>query len=251
MTARTPRIYIERRLEVGAEFVLADGARRHLLRVLRMRAGDQVRFFNHEGREFLCRLQAAPRAAHAVLCEQEIVPLAEPALAIRLCLAACKGEHMDFAIQKAVELGVAAIQPLITAYGASARAAARYKHWRGVAIAACEQSGRAVLPVLAPTLNLSELPPVGEGEAAFVLASGAGAGLAPSAGASPAPRRAHLLVGPEGGLRDEEIRLAGERGFRPAALGPRTLRVETAVTVGVGLLQYWYGDLFTAAGGEG
>ncbi len=249
MAAKVPRVYIERRLCAGAEFALTEGARHHLFRVLRMRAGDRVRFFNHEGREFLCRLQAAPRRAPAVLCEREIEAPPEPASSICLYLALCKAEHMGFAIQKATELGVASIQPLVTARAAPMRAASRHAHWRGVIVAACEQSGRAVLPTLAAPIALSALAPVGAVEPAFVLHPGAATGLAPPSATSPAPQRAHLLVGSEGGLRDEEIRLVQEAGFQAVALGPRTLRVETAVTVGVGLLQYWYGGLSPAPGG--
>ena len=248
MAARVPRVYIERRLHAGAEFAPTDGAHHHLLRVLRMRAGDRVRFFNHEGREFLCRLQAAPRRARAVLCEREIEPPPDPPASICLYLALCKAEHVDFALQKATELGVASIQPLVTARGAPMRATSRHAHWRGVIVAACEQSGRTTLPMLAPPIALSALAPVGVGEPAFVLDPGAATGMVAPGMAAPAPHRAHLLVGPEGGLRDEEIRLVQEAGFQAVALGPRTLRVETATTIGVGLLQYWYGDLSAGTG---
>ena len=235
-----PRVYLERRLGVGVEFEATSGVHHHLLHVLRMRTGAAVCCFNHLGDEFLCRVLSISRRATVILCESPLQPGAEPALDVRLYLALCKGECMDFAIQKATELGVSGIQPLVTARTAPVRGAGRLQHWRGVVVSACEQSGRVALPLLAEPLELSALPPVAGDEPAFVLNPGAAARPDTARGK---PRRAHLLVGPEGGLRDDEIRRAGEAGFQPVGLGPRTLRVETAVTAGVALLQYLYGDL--------
>ena len=234
-----PRIYLEQHLGEGAGLEVADGAHHHLLHVLRMRAGGMVRVFNHLGDEFLCRVESVSRRASAIRCESRLAPSAEPSLDVRLYLALCKSDYMDSAIRKATELGVSGIQPLVTSRSAPVRGAARLRHWRGIIIGACEQSGRVALPELAEPVDLAALPPVAGDEAAFVLHPGADA--IPDT-ARTRPRRAHLLVGPEGSLSDDEVRRAAEAGFRPTGLGPRILRVATAVAAGVALLQYLYGD---------
>lgn len=236
--AGAPRVYLEQRLGEGIAFEMAGGAHHHLLHVLRMRAGGLVRVFNHLGDEFLCRVESVSRRASAIRCESQLAPSAEPSLDVRLYLALCKSDYMDSAIRKATELGVSGIQPLVTSRSAPVRGA-RLRHWRGIIIGACEQCGRVVLPELAEPVDLAALPRIAGDEPAFVLHPGADA-IPDTPRAK--PRRAHLLVGPEGSLSDDEVRRAAEVGFRPTGLGPRILRVATAVAAGVSLLQYLYGD---------
>lgn len=236
--AGAPRVYLEQRLGEGAAFEMAGGAHHHLLHVLRVRAGDSVRIFNHLGDEFLCRIESVSRRAIAIRCESQLAPSAEPSLDVRLYLALCKSDYMDSAIRKATELGVSGIQPLVTARSAPVRGA-RFRHWRGIVIGACEQCGRVALPQLAEPVDLAALPRIAADEPAFVLHPGADAIPDTARGK---PRRAHLLVGPEGSLSDDEVRRAAQAGFRPTGVGPRILRVATAVAAGVSLIQYLYGD---------
>ncbi len=204
-----------------------------------MRAGGAVRVFNHLGDEFLCRVESVSRRAGALRCESQLAPSAEPALDVRLYLALCKNDYMDASIRRATELGVSVIQPLVTSRSAPLRGGARLRHWRGIIIGACEQCGRVALPQLTEPVDLAALPCIAAGEPAFVLHPGADAIPDTARGQM---RRAHLLVGPEGSLSDDEVRRAAQAGFRPTGLGPRILRVETAVAAGIALLQYLYGD---------
>lgn len=240
---RLHRIFTPDHLATGATVELDERAARHLGRVLRVRSGDTVTLFNGDGHDYRSTVVKATKQAVSARVDETVPVKSESPLRIQLAQGIARGERMDFALQKAVELGVAEIQPLFCRRTevklSGARLAKRLDHWRGVIISACEQSGRAVLPRLLEPARLAswlEEPPTG---ARLVLRPEARAtlpGLAPR-------DRICLLIGPEGGLADPEIAAAENAGFTPVRLGPRVLRTETAGLAALAALQTLWGDL--------
>ncbi len=238
-----PRIYHPESLAGSTEVRLAPTAARHVARVLRLRSGAAVVLFDGRGGEYAARLTSvAGGEVRAVIHAHTPVERESP-LRVILGQALARGERMDFAVQKAVELGVAAIQPLATARCVvklkGEREARRREHWQAVAAGACEQCGRNTIPAVHAPLDL----------AAWLAQDGAGPGLVldPAAGeplhAPPAPGGpVRLLIGPEGGLTDEELAAAHRAGFRAVRLGPRVLRAETAPLAALAALQTLWGD---------
>lgn len=238
------RLHIPLPLVVGAELELPDAAARHLVQVLRMQAGEPLTVFNGEGGEYAATLIEAGRRTAKIRVERFAVVSREAPLAVTLGQAIAKGERMDFTLQKSVELGVTAIQPLLSARTVvrldGERWEKKLEHWRGVVSGAAEQSGRTHLPPVAAPLELAAwldtLPP----EALkLILAPGAATSFKqiPKPGAGVC-----LLVGPEGGFSPEEIALAEQAGFIATLLGPRVLRTETAGLAALAALQTLWGD---------
>ncbi|MCC5884580.1 MAG: 16S rRNA (uracil(1498)-N(3))-methyltransferase [Halomonas sp.] len=238
-----PRIHVAADFTVGGDVVLPEGPAHHLARVLRLGEGAPVRLFDGAGREAQARLVEAGRKRVVARIESVETGHRESPLTVHLGQAISKGDRMDYAIQKAVELGVAAITPLYTEHGdvrlKGEREAKKLAHWQAVAISACEQCGRAVVPTVLSPRALSEW--LGERSEALrlVLHPGTGGALEHS----DAPTTAALLIGPEGGLADAEVESAKAAGFAPLSLGPRILRTETAPVVALTLLQYRFGDV--------
>lgn len=227
----------------GARLELPDHAAHHAREVLRLRPGAQVRVFDGRGAEFeavvetLHRRQALLHLGHAAQARPEAP------LRIVLAVSALRGDRMEWIIQKATELGVAAIRPVVTARtDAAARPAltgTRQERWERVASGAAEQCGRAVVPDVAPTCRLADLlrEPC-EGRRLIFCETGG----TPLRALSPAPA-ALLLVGPPGGWEADEVEQAERAGFERLALGPRILRTETAAVAAVSALQALWGDL--------
>jgi 16S rRNA (uracil1498-N3)-methyltransferase len=241
-----PRVHTSGPLARGQELTLEAGPGQHLLRVLRLRPGDPVWLFDGSGAEFAGELLPATAAARVRVLERSRQE-PPPALALCLWLGISKGERMDFALQKAVELGVTGLRPVFAGRSVvqldGARLQRRTEHWQAVIIAACEQSGRCRLPELLPAMPLATAlnQPPGEpgADLRLVLHPGADTALP----RLPPPRRGvELLVGPEGGLAEAELALARERGFRPVRLGPRVLRTETAPLAALAAIQALWGD---------
>ncbi|MCC5864733.1 MAG: 16S rRNA (uracil(1498)-N(3))-methyltransferase [Wenzhouxiangella sp.] len=239
---RLPRIYCDASLIVGEAVELAEGPARHLVRVLRLRPGDRAILFNGDGLDYQATLvEASPRRCLARIQAGED-PGTESPLQIRLIQAIGRGERMDWAIQKSVELGVSAIQPLFSERTEvrldGTRAAKRQAHWQQVAISACEQSGRARVPAVAEPISLKDLTP----------ANHLSLYLHPLARQSPESLagkiRAHidLLIGPEGGLSDSEISQLEKLDYTGLRVGPRVLRTETAGPATIAALQSLFGD---------
>ncbi|RKR07353.1 16S rRNA m(3)U-1498 methyltransferase [Kushneria sinocarnis] len=242
MAAGTPRFYVDAALTPAGELVLPERVAHHLTRVLRRGVGDGIRLFDGRGSEVSAHIERSERRQVTARIEAPLTPMAESPLAVHLGQAISKGDRMDYAIQKAVELGVAAITPLYTEHGDVAlkgeRAAKKLAHWQGVAISACEQCGRATVPVIAPAMKLSEWLAARDEPARWVLHPGEA-----SLASTTTIARAALLIGPEGGLGDSDLTAARYHGFAPLRLGPRILRTETAPVVALSLLQYLHGDL--------
>lgn len=242
---RTHRVHVATALAAGALVEVRGAAATHVTRVLRLRPGDALTLFNGDGSDYHGRIQAPGRNSVMVEVQGVAAARAESPLVITLVQGIARGDRMDLVVQKATELGVAAIQPVLTARSVVRLDAAgrekRLEHWRGVVIAACEQCGRARLPAIAALLPLPDW-----------LARPAGSALRlqldpesgePLAGAARGADAIELLVGPEGGLEDGERALARRCGYRSARLGPRVLRSETAAIAALAVVQAAAGDL--------
>lgn len=246
---RTTRLFTEQPLSVGSVVVLESRPAKHAAQVLRLGPGDALTLFNGDGRDYAGIIESGPRGQVSVRLESAGAPEAPSPLAIRLALGVSKGERMDFAMQKAVELGVTEIQPLFTKRSVvrldGARLAKRQQHWHGVVIGACEQSGRRRVPSLAQTQTLD-----GWLGAPADAASSPGAGILldhraeQTLPALPPPQTGSLtlLIGPEGGLAPAERAAAQERGFLGVRLGPRVMRTETAPLAAIAAMQTLWGD---------
>jgi len=239
---RTPRIFVEMPLRVGDTVTLPAGATRHVTQVLRLTTEAPLLLFNGDGCDYSARLLTTSRGmTQAVL---DTVTTSEPLvpLEIQLALGVSKGERMDYALQKAVELGVTRLIPLFTARSQvrldGERLARRWEHWRGVVIGACEQSGRRRLPQLDPAVPLAQwLEQWTDG--GYLLDPLAAQALT----AIPAPAASvTLLIGPEGGLSAPEREQVFACGFQGVRLGPRILRTETAPLAALAVLQALWGD---------
>lgn len=239
---RAPRIFVELHLDTETRVTLPPGPSKHLIQVLRLRAGDRLVLFNGDGREVPGRLLTPAKDAALVQLDKPSELEPPPLLEIHLGIGVSKGERMDFAIQKAVELGVTSICPLFAKRSVvrldGVRLEKRQQHWRSVLEAACEQSGRRRVPELAAAASFEHWL---EHEHPCPL-------LLDHRDSTPMPEIAAprgeltFLVGPEGGLAPEERKRAKESGFIPVRLGPRILRTETAPLAALAAAQALWGD---------
>jgi len=242
---REPRLFLDRDLASGESLALRGDSYHYLARVLRVKPGAGMTVFNGRGGEHAATVEAIDRACASVRIGEHRDIERESRLRIVLAQGVGRGERTDYAIQKAVELGVAGIAPLLTRRGVvrleAARATRRLEHWRGVVIGACQQCGRNRLPDLHPLARIEEWlaqrPLDGLG---IVLDAKAEATLGEIEHRG---ESITLLVGPEGGLTDEEVDAACARGFRRVRLGPRVLRTETAGIAAIAACQALWGDL--------
>jgi 16S rRNA (uracil1498-N3)-methyltransferase len=241
---RVVRHFVDLPLAEGAALALPEAAVAHLVRVLRLGPGDRVRLFNGDGHDYESELESTgKREARARVLAR--VPVAsESPLAITLAQGIARGEKMDLILQKATELGVARIAPVVTERTEvrldAERADKRLAHWRGVLASACEQSGRARLPELLPPQALGNFLAQESTTRRLVLDPATGSTLAQlqlAAGDSLC-----LLVGPEGGLSERDLAAARAAGFSGLRLGPRILRTETAALAAIAGLNALYGD---------
>ncbi|HYK19972.1 MAG TPA: 16S rRNA (uracil(1498)-N(3))-methyltransferase [Pyrinomonadaceae bacterium] len=219
---------------------------RHLRDVLRLENGDEVYLFDGGGKEFRCRVANVGRNAVKLRVEAEVEPAKpESQLQLNLCIALLKGEKFDLVVQKATELGVSKIVPLITRYADihlrdASDATKRVGRWQRIAVEAAKQSGRAFVPEITGPVGF-ESALVADGlRVMFSERLGDSLETLPK---RPAPHSITALVGSEGGWSDEEIEAARARDFHVVTLGGRILRAETAAIAVTALLQHLFGDL--------
>jgi 16S rRNA (uracil1498-N3)-methyltransferase len=242
-----PRFYCPLPLATGTNVCLPEGAARHAARVLRLRVGDSLTLFDGTGGEYGARIATIERDRVSVDLLEWRAAECESPLSITLAQALQAGEKMDLTVQKAVELGIARIVPLLARRSVvrleGDRAARRVEHWRGVAVSACEQCGRNRVPEVAALEGLAHwlTRAPAAGTLRLMLAPGSARSLAMLA--PPAPGQPiELLIGAEGGLAAEEVELAVLAGFVAIRLGPRILRTETAGLAALAALQCLWGD---------
>ena len=240
------RLYVAERLAAGAKLQLGEDAARYLGRVLRLRSGDTLQVFNGDDGEWHTRIERIGKNAVTLIVAENIPGDTESRLRTHLVQGISRGERMDFVVQKATELGVKRISPVLTDHGVvkleAARANKRRDHWQRVAESACEQSGRIRPPLIDPPLPLRDwFGGQRERDATeLILKPGAVNSLA----SIDAPQtKICLLVGPEGGFSDREYEDAEVAGFSTVSLGPRILRTETAAIAVLAIAQSLWGDL--------
>jgi 16S rRNA (uracil1498-N3)-methyltransferase len=237
-----PRIHCEHRLGPGAQFALDPDAAQHVAKSLRLKAGDTLVVFDGRGGEYEAAIQRIDRDRVDVKVGGFRDAAREPALSLGLAQGLPEADKMDWIIQKATELGVAWIQPVQCERSvvrlAGDRAARREAHWRRVAVAAAEQSGRTSIPEVRPTLGFVNWLAAPAETPRWVLAPGA----EPLAARPAAPSPLELVVGPEGGFSDRERGLLEDRGCVAVSLGPRILRTETAPIAALAAIHALWGD---------
>ena len=242
-----PRLYVEGQWRAGETIDLPEGATRHA-QVLRLRPGDALALFNGAGGEFAGTVFSVSRSKIQVRidCWKNIER--ESPLAITLAQGISSGEKMDFTVQKAVELGVAVIQPLLCEKSVvrldAKRAAAKAVHWRRIAIAACEQCGRNRIPEIFEPLEVGRYRP-GKDSMCLLLSPSDGKSFKDVLETTKGP--VCIVAGPEAGLSESEIAILKTRGFASVSLGPRVLRTETAALAALAALNALRGDFSPAA----
>ena len=237
---RTHRIYVETELRPQASLELPEAAAHHVARVLRLREGESVVLFDGRGGEYDARLAMPGRGRVLADTGERRDAERESPLAITLVQAVSTSDKMDFTVQKSVELGVAAIQPVFSAKSvvrlSGEREAKKLAHWRRIAIAACEQCGRNRIPEISEPVTLDRYR-APAAAAKILLSPGGTSSLADSA-KSPLV----LAAGPEAGFTAEEEQLLERGGFVATRLGPRILRTETAALAALAALNALAGD---------
>ncbi|MCC6074396.1 16S rRNA (uracil(1498)-N(3))-methyltransferase [Pseudomonas sp. GCM10022188] len=237
---RLSRFFIDAPLSLGRQ-QLPEAQAHYIGRVLRLAVGDAVQLFDGSGHEYRGALVEVGKKSVEVELHEQLAGLAESPLRIHLGQGLSRGERMDWAIQKATELGVAEITPIVSERCEvrlkDERADKRLAHWRQIAISACEQCGRSVLPTIHAPLGLADWLAQTEAELKLVLHPVA----SPLSGHA-RPATLAFLIGPEGGLGDAEVAAAQRAGYQAARLGPRVLRTETAPVVALSVAQQLWGD---------
>jgi 16S rRNA (uracil1498-N3)-methyltransferase len=240
------RIHFSEELQVGRQCVLPEPQAHHAVHVLRLKAGDTVVLFNGDGQEYSAVITQTGRDRLVLDVMGQAEVDRESPLRVTLVQAVSSGERMDYTVQKAVELGIAAIQPLTAERSVvrlqGERAAKRVEHWRSVVAASCEQCGRNRLPEVLPLLAFDSFlagQTRQDGALRLLLSPQSARGLrALERPVAPI----FLLAGPEGGFSPEEECAAEHAGFLPVRLGPRVLRTETAAVAALAAMQAWWGD---------
>jgi 16S rRNA (uracil1498-N3)-methyltransferase len=243
---RLTRVHVRGSLAAGSRHAIEGDAANHVARVLRLQPGDPLTVFDGRGGEHAARVEGLHKGAVIIEVGERFATDRESPLSLTLAQGVSRGERMDWVVQKATELGVTRIVPVLTERTVvrldAKQAERRLLHWQGIAVAACEQSGRNRIPEISAPLGLPDYLRQDQAARATRLL------LSPSGtlrvGELKAPADGMIvLIGPEGGLAESEQRAALEAGFVPVRMGPRVLRTETAAVAALTLLQHRFGDL--------
>ena len=238
------RFFQQSELQVGEELELSTSNHRHAVQVLRLKLDQPLILFNGKGGEYRAKLIYSDKRNSRVLLESFDSINRESPLSTTLALATIKPDKMDFAIQKAVELGVSIIQPLYTKRSVikikANRLDKKMQHWQGVIIAACEQSGRTAIPELREPLEFEKFLDSNSEEMCIAMLPGNHPTIDKL---EKSLEKLSLLVGPEGGFTDDEEQMMQQRKVSLINFGSRILRAETAVVAGLTACQQRWGDL--------
>ncbi|MEX2130550.1 MAG: 16S rRNA (uracil(1498)-N(3))-methyltransferase [Pseudohongiellaceae bacterium] len=237
---RIARLHVDQALQADTVVAVAGEPAHYLVNVLRLKPGMHCTVFNSGDGEFAATVESTGRQELKLALGESIVCSANPTLKIHLGMGLSRGERMDYAIQKSTELGVSEITPIFSARCevklSGDRLGNRLQHWRKIAINACEQCGRTLVPVINSPMPLAD----------WLVSNPAGIVLDPEGDTAidmlEIKNAVSVLTGPEGGLTDSELQLAVTHGYRKLKIGPRVLRTETAPLVVLSLLQFCYGD---------
>jgi len=242
---RLTRVHVPQPLATEAEVALPEAAAGHVARVLRLRPGDRLMLFDGSGADFPAEITEIAGARVRARILERVEGLGESPLAVTLVQAVSRGERMDWTLQKATELGVQRIQPVLAARSVvrldEQQGERRLRHWQAVVASACEQCGRSVLPRVEAPLELPRYLERPWGDVRRLVLAPHGA--VPIVGLAGGLTGVELLIGPEGGLDEAELAAAVRAGFEAVRLGPRVLRTETAGIAALAVLQALAGDL--------
>jgi 16S rRNA (uracil1498-N3)-methyltransferase len=243
---RLTRVHVDARLDSGRQLTVEGSAANHIARVLRLRAGDALTLFNGQGGEYGGSIEEIRRDTVLVNVLEHRAIERESPFELALAQGISRGERMDWVVQKATELGVSHIMPVFTERSVvhldEKQAVRKLQHWRSIAIAACEQSGRNRIPDIAQPVGIYDMLQQRRSpdRTALLLSPHATVRVMDIADAGSG---ATVLIGPEGGLTEVEQETAIKSGYTPVRLGPRVLRTETAAVCALTLLQQRFGDL--------
>ncbi len=241
---RLTRVHVPGPLATGRRCTVDGDAARHIARVLRLAPGDALTLFDGRGGEYSGRIEAVGRDTVEVAVGERHGVDRESPLGLTLAQGVSRGERMDWVVQKATELGVSRVVPVLTERSVvrldPRQAQSKQRHWQRIAVSACEQSGRDRIPEVALPLSMAGfLHGLSQAGARLLLSPVGSLALASLDSVS----QAVVLIGPEGGLTEGEQRAALAQGFVALSLGPRVLRTETAAVAALALLQHRFGDL--------
>jgi 16S rRNA (uracil1498-N3)-methyltransferase len=240
---RIPRIYIDQALAITESVLLNESVSHYLSKVLRMQEGRELIVFNGQGGEYSAQIKEVGKKQVSIQVNQFTEDNRQSPLELHLAIGVSRGERMDWVLQKATELGVTRIIPLITERTEvkikGEKQDKKMQHWQQIIVSACEQCQRNLLPLLQEPQLIDDWLKTVSTDYRFVLHHRNHQSLSKST----APKSVTLLIGPEGGLSEEEIILAENEKFQSLRLGPRVLRTETAPVAAISLVQYLWGDL--------
>lgn len=238
---RIPRVFIDSELEHKTELTLNENQSHYLLKVLRLKRNFQLVVFNGNGHDYMAQIKSTDKKSAVILLQEKMPAEQPPAIYIHLALGISKGDRFDTAIQKATELGVSEITPLITEHNAvklsTERLQKKNEHWQSIIRSACEQSQRGYLPILNNTASLENWSVQDDFGQQLILQPGSDKNFKEL---QPAPRIL-LLIGPEGGLSEQEVSQALHNGFTGVRFGRHILRTETAAIAAVTAIQTLWG----------
>ncbi len=240
---RIPRIYIDQALAITESVLLNENASHYLSKVLRMQEGRELIVFNGQGGEYSAQIKEVGKKQVSIQINQFTEGNRQSPLELHLAIGISRGERMDWVLQKATELGVTRIIPLITERTEvkikGEKQDKKMQHWQQIIVSACEQCQRNLLPILQEPQAIGDWLKTVSTDCRFVLHHRNDQRME----ALGKPESVTLLIGPEGGLNEEEITLAENEKFQSLGLGPRVLRTETAPVAAISLVQYLWGDL--------
>ncbi|MBR7889636.1 16S rRNA (uracil(1498)-N(3))-methyltransferase [Marinomonas sp. A79] len=242
---RIPRIYIDAELNENTTLALPDASFQHLCKVLRLKSDHPLRVFNGKGGQFNAVLiEVEKRSASIRIHDYEALENESP-IRVTIGQTLSRGERMDYAIQKSVEAGVYAIQPLFSERCEvklqDSRAEKRQQHWQQVAISAAEQCGRGWVPTVHAPIELNDWVEKCNNMLKLTLHHHSAKPI--RLFEKPNHNDIALLIGPEGGLTENEVQHAEKSGFSAITLGPRVLRTETAPVVALSVINALWGDI--------